>query len=438
MSLWWDLVVRPSFTSSDLRALDQRWDVLIVGGGFSGLWSAHHLLNADPHLKIAILEKGRVGSGASGRNGGWVSALYPVSERALGKHFSSAHIASLHHELRISIDEIAQFASQQKIHCGFHKGGSLVVARNDGQLGRLRNQLSAGETLLTQDQTQEKIEMAGARGSAYNPDCAVINPAELVVGLAKSLENRGVSIFENHEARFTTKNDVIVNGKTIKADFVLRATEAYREGTRNQIPIYSLIVATEPLADSTIAGIGLADREAFSDASHLVSYAQRTEDNRLVIGGRGAPYSWGSRRRDSFEMRLKDHERLRAMARSWFPILEKTTFTHAWGGAVGMTRDWSPYVRVNEKYGEMGGYVGDGVTLSYLAAHSMADRLLGNQTVRANLPYVQWKSRMWEAEPWRWLSVNSAIQLTKLADREESFTNRPSVLMRTLDPIVGR
>lgn len=435
MSLWWDQVIRPSFTPGDINA---RWDVLIVGGGFSGLWSAHHLVNSEPHLKIAILEKGRVGTGASGRNGGWASALYPVNDEVLGRNFSTAHISTLHHELRISIDEIAHFVKEEKITCGFHKGGSLVVARNGGQLKRLGTELAANEIFLNQSQTEKRILMAQALGSTFNPDCAVINPAALVVGLAKSLENRGVSIFENHEGRFTSENEVIVNGKKLNAQFILRATEAYHEDSRAQIPIYSLIVATEPLSDSQISEIGLADREAFSDASHLVTYAQRTEDNRLVIGGRGAPYSWGSRRQDSLETRSKNHEGLRKMARRWFPVVGKSKFTHAWGGAVGVARDWSPYVRVNSKYGEMGGYVGDGVTLSYLAAHSIADLLLGKKSVRAQLPYAQWKSKKWESEPWRWLGVNSTIQLTKLADREEFLTHRPSVIMQALDPILGR
>ncbi|MCX6430581.1 MAG: FAD-dependent oxidoreductase [Actinobacteria bacterium] len=435
MSLWWDLVPRPKFSPDDI---DQEWDVVIVGAGFSGLWTAHHLLISQPELKIAILDKGHAGSGASGRNGGWVSDLYPVSDEGLTKDFSATQIESLHHELRISIDEIGHFAQREKIECGFQKGGAIVVARNGGQLARLRNESSHGEVLLNELETREKISMSGTYGSVFNPDCAVVNPAALVIGLAKALENRGVSIFENHLATIASDRSVHVNGRLVKAGFVVRATEAYTERTRGQIPIYSLIVATEPLSDSLLTEIGLRDREAFAEASHLVTYAQRTADNRLVIGGRGAPYSWGSRRKDSFESRTKDHDRLRAMAKKWFPVLAHTKFTHSWGGAVAVTRDWSPYVRIENGYGEMGGYVGDGVTLSYLAAHSMADRILKKNSTRANLPYVQWKSRRWETEPFRWLSVNGAIQLTKIADREEDLTNRPSVIMRTLNPLLGR
>lgn len=435
MSLWWDLVDRPKFSPDNI---DQEWDVVIVGAGFSGLWTAHHLLISQPELKIAILDQGQVGSGASGRNGGWVSALYPVSDEALSKNFSAPQIESLRYELQISIDEIGHFAQGEKIQCGFKKGGAIVVARNGGQLARLRNDISPGEVFLDDLVTQKKVQMSMAQGSLFNPDCAVVNPAALVIGIAKSLEERGVSIFENHLATIASDRSVHVNGRVIKAGFVVRATEAYTEKTRGQIPIYSLIVATEPLSNFILTEIGLRDREAFAEASHLVTYAQRTADNRLVIGGRGAPYSWGSRRKDSLESRAKDHDRLRTMAKEWFPVLAHTKFTHSWGGAVAVTRDWSPYVRIEKGYGELGGYVGDGVTLSYLAAHSMSDRILKKNSTRANLPYVQWKSRRWESEPMRWLSVNSTIQLTKIADREEDLTNRPSVIMRTLNPLLGR
>jgi glycine/D-amino acid oxidase-like deaminating enzyme len=356
----------------------------------------------------------------------------------LSKNFSPFQIETLHTELRACIEEIGNFVVRQKINCGFQRDGSLVVARNGGQMARLQRDISVGDVFLNAEQTRARISMTRSVASVFNADCAVVNPAALVVGLAKSLENRGVAIFEGKLATITHDKNVLVDGFTLKTEFVLRATEAYLESTRVQIPIYSLIVATEPLADSAISEIGFADRESFAEGGHLVTYAQRTEDNRLVIGGRGAPYAWGSRRSDRLESRPRDHARLRNMARDWFPVLEKFKFTHAWGGAVGVTRDWSPYVRVNNGYGEMGGYVGDGVTLSYLAAHSMADRILKKDSVRANLPYVNWQGRKWEMEPVRWLAVNSTIQLTKFADREENITNSPSVIMRILDPLLGR
>ncbi len=435
MNLWWSLVDHPVFKPGEL---DRPWDVVIVGGGFSGLWTAHHLKESEPTLRIAVLEKDHVGAGASGRNGGWVSALYPIEDHKLIKHSSAQSIHELHAHLRKTIDDIGDFADKFGSSCGFTKGGTLVVARNEGQLKRLAVHIEEDYTLLSARETRSRIHMSDALGSIYTPNCAAINPAALVVDLARSLEARGVSIFENTEASIAKDRSVSVSGKTLDSKFVVRAVEAYHEGTADQVPIYSLMVATEPLPSEVFEEIGIRNRETFAEASHLVTYAQRTSDDRLAIGGRGAPYTWGSRRNEASERHRKDHERLRHMAREWFPILGKFEFTHSWGGAVGVTRDWAPYVRTSEKYGEMGGYAGDGVALSYLAAGAMADLILEKESERAQLPFVQWRNPRWEPEPLRWIAINGAIRLSGVADKEEKRTKHPSGVMKILSSITGQ
>ncbi len=435
MNLWWSLVDHPVFAPGDL---DRPWDVVIVGGGFSGLWTAHHLKEWEPTLRIAVLEKNLVGSGASGRNGGWVSALYPIEDHKMLKRSSPQSIHDLHSHLRKTIDDIGDFAGRENIDCGFTKGGTLVVARNEGQLKRLTSHIEEGYTLLGARETRSRIHMSGALGSIYTPNCAAINPAALVAGLARSLEKRGVSIFENTEGLISSNNSVSVAGKGLNSKFVVRAIEAYQEGSLDQVPIYSLMTATESLPSQVFDEIGIRNRETFAEAAHLVTYAQRTADDRLAIGGRGAPYTWGSRRNDASEHNRRDHERLRTMARDWFPILAKFEFTHSWGGAIGVTRDWAPYVRTTENYGEMGGYAGDGVALSYLAAGAMADLILEKKSERSQLPFVQWKNPRWEPEPLRWIAINGAIKLSGLADKEEKRTMRPSRVMKILSSITGQ
>ena len=435
MSLWWSLIDHPEFASGPL---DQEWDVAIIGGGFSGLWCAHHWITNDPTLKIAVVEQSTIGSGASGRNGGWASALYPIDDEKMLLHFSPEIVASLHAQLRESIDEIGAFAAAEKIDCDFQKGGSLLIARNEGQLSRLRSSVEEGSILLDENQTRARINMSGAIGSIFTPDCAAINPAALVTGLALSLERRGVSIFENSHASFSADREIIVGDRTIKAHAVVRAVEAYHANTREQLPIYSLMVATQPLPEHLFEDLGIHNRETFAENAHLVTYAQRTADNRLAIGGRGAPYIWGSRRRESNETLTGIHEHIRVMARQWFPVLRDYQFTHAWGGAVAVTRDWAAYVRFDGKYGELGGYAGDGVTLAYLAAAAMADLVMKRETRRTKLPFINWKNPLWEKEPLRWLGVNAAIKLSEASDAEERFTGRPSFLMKMLAPITGQ
>lgn len=214
--------------------------------------------------------------------------------------------------------------------------------------------------------------------------------------------------------------------------------EAYHAGTRDQIPIYSLMIATDPLPPEVFDEIGINNRETFADASYLINYAQRTADNRLVVGGRGAPYALGSRRKDSRENFRQIHKKLEAMARHWFPILGNYAFTHHWGGAVGVTRDWAPYLHWDGRYAELGGYAGDGVTLSYLMAAATADLMCGNRTLRTALPFVGWTNPLWEREPARFLAINAAIGLSSVADLEEKWTGKSSFVMKALSPIIGK
>ena len=435
MSLWWSALDHPVFKPGDLH---RTWDVVIVGGGFSGLWTAHHLKVWEPTLRIAILEKNLVGSGASGRNGGWVSALYPIDDHKMLKASSPQLIHNLHVHLRQTIDDIGGFAAAEAVDCGYVKGGTFVIARNGGQLKRLTSQIDEDHVLLSARETKARVNMTDALGSTFTPHCAAINPAALVVGLARSLEKRGISIFENTEAEISTDKSVSVGGNRLDSNFVVRAIEAYHEGSTDQVPIYSLMIATEPLPSEIFDEIGIRNRETFAEASHLVTYAQRTSDNRLAIGGRGAPYTWGSRRNDASEHNEGDHERLRSMAREWFPTLRRFEFTHSWGGAVGVTRDWAPYVRTTENYGELGGYAGDGVAISYLAAGAMADLILDKKSERMQLPFVRWRNPRWEPEPLRWIAINGAIRLSGFADRQERRTNRPSGIMKVLSTITGQ
>ena len=431
-SVWWSSVKHPTFTPGDLY---RNWDVVIIGGGFSGMWTAHHLLNSSPDLNIAIIEAHEVGSGASGRNGGWASALYPIDDSTLAQYVSAQSISNLHAELEKSIDEIGQFALSSEDSVAFVKSGSLTVARSKPQFERIKQGLLPRESMLNKEETLARIRMSRAIGASFNPDCATINPTQLVVALAKSLAQRGVHIYENTFADVSKAGKVKVDGKSINAQFVVRATEAYHEKNREQIPIYSLMIATEPLPDEFWAKYGLDRRETFHENRHLVTYAQRTSDNRIAMGGRGAPYKWGSARSNKSEQHTRIHKKLRKTAIQWFPELKNYSFTHAWGGAVAIKRDWAPYLHWDGHFGSFGGYVGDGVTLSYLAANSMADLILGKNSVRTSLPYVGWKSAQWEPEPLRWLGVNLGIKLSAIADVEERITNRPSFVGKLIEKL---
>ena len=433
-SLWLEADQSPV----SLASMSSNYDVAIIGGGFSGSWSAYHLKKLDPSLKIAIFEAKVLGYGASGRNGGWASSEYPVHKDSLVKRIGEGLTTQLFEALDQSIDEIGEF-SKSHSEVGFVKSGSLYFARNRAQLSRLKSKADGGNLWLNSREVKERLNVTGALGGVLHPSCATVHPFNLVMALATHLQSKGVSIFEDSWAS-PVSGGVLVNSTFIKAPVVIQATEAFGAPGREFIPLYSLMVATEPLNESIWEEIGNSERFTFAENSHMVNYAQRTIDNRIAIGGRGATYPFASKLQESKESTVKVHDTIRSLLRSWFPILRDVDFTHSWGGAVAITRDWEPYLQWDPKsgFGRLGGYAGDGVTMSHLAAKILAHEILDAKNELRNLHFVNRKTRKWEPEPIRFLGVNSLVKLSGIADAEERITGRASLLNRVIEPLILR
>ena len=427
MNLWDETLLHDSQKRAALTA-DIDADVAIIGGGFTGLWSAFYLKTLDPSVRVVILEAERIGFGASGRNGGWCSALYPTSEG----------YAQIRPHLVDSIDQIGAFAKEHAPEVGFIKSGTITVARNRAQLARIEESTSPYESYLNKAALDSRIKMNGALGGSYTPDCAVIHPGRLVRALADYVEKLGVVIYENSRALTIEPNLVKCKTASVRASSIIKATEVFSQNPRSHAPIYSLMVATEPLSEKIWDEIGLAQRESFSEALHLVNYGQRTIDNRLAVGGRGARYLLGSRLRAKHELDSRVHNEIIELVRNWFPILKKTRFTHRWGGAVSIPRDWHPYISWDKgcRIGRAGGYSGDGVSLSHLSGKTLAHLILERDHPITSLPHVNWRNPMWEPEPLRWLGVNGSVLATDLADREEALTRRPSLIAKALNSFI--
>jgi glycine/D-amino acid oxidase-like deaminating enzyme len=201
----------------------------------------------------------------------------------------------------------------------------------------------------------------------------------------------------------------------------------------------SCALATAPLPQSIWDQIGLADAETFSEHRHVIVYGQRSDDDRIVFGGRGAPYHFGSGIKPEFDTDATVFRTLRRSLNELLPATEGVEFTHAWGGPLGIARDWHPSVRYDPATGagHAGGYVGDGVALTNLAGRTLADLVTGRDTALTSLPWVQHRSRPWEPEPLRWLGVNAGLRLASLADAEERLTGRPAFLGRALSAVTG-
>jgi glycine/D-amino acid oxidase-like deaminating enzyme len=387
------------------------------------------------------LEKEYVGFGASGRNGGWASAEYPTSSNRLIKENGLKSYKNLRTAITKSIDEIGEIAKSNNWQIDYAKGGALVFARGNAQLSRISKEIDEEHQLLNKSQTTDLLNIPSALGSVFTPHCAALNPFKLVRALADHLEKLGVMIYEQSSVSEIRDKQVEVNGFNVNCTFSIRATEAFTPrkwmGNR-QIPIYSLMVATEPLSNEVVKEIRNTQRATFQEACHLITYAQITGDNRLALGGRGVRYKLFSRLSERSEIDNRMHSALEKRARSWFPQITDAKFEYRWGGAVALTRRWQAYLNFDQATGraEIGGYVGDGVTLSYLVAKTLAEKMSNIKT--ANLPFIDQGIGRWEPEPIRYLAVNAGFKATVLADYEEKITNRPSLLASIIDPLINR
>ncbi|MFT4008536.1 MAG: FAD-dependent oxidoreductase [Nocardioidaceae bacterium] len=425
LSLWAD-TAGPAPARQPLRS-DLDVDVAIVGAGYTGLWTAYYLLREDPGLTVAVIEAERAGFGASGRNGGWCSALFPTP------------LPGMHEAMAATVDEIGAVCAEEGIDAHFHKGGTIVLARSRAQVARMEPE--PGGRVLTRAESITRLNATGTLAGTFTPDCARIHPLRLAHGLAEVVERRGGTIYERTRARSVEPGLVRTDRGLVRAGAVIRATEGYTaslEGyERALVPVYSLIVATEPLPESTWSEIGLADYETFSDHRHLVVYGQRTADDRLVFGGRGAPYHWGSSTKPGNDTDQRVFEHLRRDVTAMFPVLRQARFTHAWGGALGIPRDWCASVGYEGGVGWAGGYVGDGVSTTNLAGRTLRDLILGRSTELTALPWVGHRSPRWEPEPLRYLEINAALRAMTLADAEERRTGKPSRIAGFMSRFVG-
>jgi glycine/D-amino acid oxidase-like deaminating enzyme len=390
-----------------------------------------------------------------------------VSTAGLARRYGREPALALRAAMNHTVDEVGAVVAAEGIDCDYVKGGTLTLARSAAQLRRVQAEVEEDAefggvddlTLLSARAAGELVGVEGVLGAVATPHCARIQPARLVRGLARVVEGLGGRIAERTPARLIrpavegsgwitggpvrSGPSVLTASGTVRAQAVVRATEAWTSqlpsSRRDVVPVYSLMVATEPLPASFWARAGLNHGETFTDARHLIVYGQRTADDRLAFGGRGAPYHFGSAIAPSFDRSPAVFTALHRTLEELFPALRGHRFTHGWGGPLGIPRDWHASVGLDPETGLAwaGGYVGDGVGTTNLAGRTLTDLILGRDTGLTGLPWVNHRSPRWEPEPLRWLGVNAGLRAMTAADAEERRTGRASLAARLMSPLIG-
>lgn len=442
-SLWADTLPPDEAVRAEPLQGDLEADVVVVGAGLTGLWTAWYLADTDPSLRIVVLDRETVGFGASGRNGGWCSVLLPMSHGRIADRHGRSAAVRMQRAMIDNLDVIERFV---RLHGDadpgiLHRGGTISLARNEPQRRRLRDELDElhhlgfGDDDFRWVDADEAVRACGATrvlGGLASPHCAAVHPLRFTHLVARSALQRGVTIHEHTAVTGIGDHRVMTDRGTVRAEVVVRATEGYTGSLPGQrrayLPIYSLMIATEPLDAATWDEIGLADRQTFADGRHLVIYGQRTADDRLAFGGRGAPYHFGSAVRPEFDTDRQVEHLLTESLRGLFPTLADVDVTHHWGGVLAAPRDWTCSVRFDRRTGfaTAGGYVGDGVATTHLAGRTLAALITGSDDDLVRLPWVGHRSRRWEPEPLRWIGVNAGRVAATRADAAESRTGRPS------------
>jgi glycine/D-amino acid oxidase-like deaminating enzyme len=449
-SLWLDalpgqLEPRPALAG------DASADVAIVGGGLSGLWSAYYLKREQPDIDVIVVEREIAGFGPSGRNGGWVRGGMSGVPKVYARRSGWDAVKRAERDTVNAVDVIGQVIAQEGIDCGFNKQGDIALAENEAQLKRLRQDLADGRELGLEEQdlrllsaaeVEELVRVPGCVGALYDAGAARADPAALTRGLAEACERRGVRICEQTAALEISPGSVRTTQGTVRARSVLRCTESYTVELpglrRTYLPLYSLMIATEPLPDAVWEELGWRDGLLVKDRRHLFFYAQRTRDDRIAIGGRGAPYRLGSPVSDRSERDDEVRARLVTTIQRCFPAAADAAITHHWGGPLGVPRDWCMAVDYDPAtgVGSTGGYAGHGVLAAHLGGRALAELVLGRDTERTRAPWVGHHSRRWEPEPLRYIASRAIIATLGSADQVEARTGLEARRVKLVAPFM--
>ena len=422
---------------------DRVVDVAILGGGFSGLWTAYHLLRARPDLEVAIVEREVCGYGASGRNGGWCSPRFPLEPAALISRFGIDGARAILKSVEAAAAYVGEICEREGIDAHYRTTGVLSLARSPKQAASLSNTLATFARLgmdgplrlLSAGEAFERVHATNIHAGLSTSIGAAVHPGRLARGLARVVERLGGTIYEGTAAtKLRTGADaaiVTAAGDLSARLAVVAAGEAYLTGLprfhRSLLPMSSMIVLTEPLSESLWSELGWQGGECLSSLAHTKNYLTRTADGRILYGSRGANYRFGSRMDDAAIRDETVFEWMCGCVREWWPALEGVRFTHAWGGYLGIPRDWMPTVTFDRqsRLAQLHGYTGRGVATSSLFGKLLGGLITDQCTGLEKLPFHRSEGKRWEPEPFRWLGVRYVQNAFSRIDEADAAGRAP-------------
>ena len=422
-------------------------DLVVIGGGFTGLWTAYLASVADPGRTIILLEGGRIADGASGRNGGFVShsLTHGILNGASRFPDELRTLVRLGHE---NLDAMEKTIASEGINCSFTRAGELDVAVAEHQREHLYEvaEISAahGEQvqLLDAQQTRSLVNSPTYLGGVLDPNTALVDPAHLAWGLLRACLERGVRV---HEGSAVGAIDAGRGGVTVRthagsvlATRVALATNAYPpllRRLRNYIvPVYDYVIVTEPLSDAQWASLGWDGRQGLSDAGNRFHYYRPTPDGRILWGGYDAVYHRGNGFGPQFDADAQEFALLAEHFLQTFPQLEGISFSHGWGGAIDTCARFSPFwgTAHGGRTAYVAGYTGLGVGAARFGALTMLDLLDGRSTERTELQMVRSKPLPFPPEPMRSIGIGWTTRALAHADAHDG---RRNLWLRTLDRV---
>ncbi|MGP4002793.1 NAD(P)/FAD-dependent oxidoreductase [Streptomyces sp. 8N706] len=427
---------------------EERCDLLVVGGGYSGLWSALIAKERDPGRDVVLIEGHEVGWAASGRNGGFCAASL-THGFANGLSRWPKEIVKLEELGRRNLDAIESAVSRYAIDCDFERTGEIDVATEPHQVTELLEaseeaaRLGTDLPFLDRDQVRAEVDSPTFLGGVFDrTGVAMLNPARLAWGLKQACLDLGVRIHERTRATELGPSGAGMAVRTpygrVLARHVALGTNAFPSLVRRVrpyvVPVYDYALMTEPLTDDQLASIGWKNRQGLSDSANHFHYFRLTADNRVLWGGYDVIYHYGGRIAEDFNQRPETYLKLAAHFFRCFPQLEGVRFSHTWGGVIDTCSRFSPFFGTAHggRVAYAVGYTGLGVGASRFGAEVMLDLLGGERTERTDSEMVRRKPLPFPPEPVRWAGIG--LTQWSLA-RSDTNGGRRNLWLKAMDRV---